>query len=130
MAEAEETQELSVTGKPIGKYNPPVRKKQDSAMRAEVFEEIGATLYGSGWRADLARAFGCSKSLITRVTNGERTLTIDLANDMSELVRNKIQVLGLFLDEDDFPNSDSAEVKEASKKIKEAIELLRQARQH
>jgi len=88
---------LSVTGKPVGRGNPPLRVKHPSHLTAEMLTRIGEDLYGRHWRAELARGLSCSKATITRMSNGERTITPVAARKLSALLANRISNLSKHL---------------------------------
>lgn len=125
-----------MTTQDLDKHAPPAEETglrlsdfvgaSPTLLTKEAFLAIGEALGGrTHWQASLARDVGVSKSQVTRLLNGERTSSTDLADSLKDLLVNNVEELGALLTTPGLPDFDSDATIQAQALIRAAIHLLR-----
>lgn len=119
---------ISKDGKLAGYGNPPARTGfGEHAMRPALFMEAGEAMFGHFWRSEVARRLGTDKSMLTLLSKGDRTISHRHAQDMHDLVMDRIEVLITLNEEEDWPHHADPESQAAVAKVKEGLAEMRAA---
>lgn len=129
MAKSKDDTTKTTTGGPPGFGNPPIPQKRPSAMRPEVFAEASEIMFGNMWRAEVGRRVGLERSTVSKLATGARVINEDTARDLHDCLINKIEVIAMIAEEEDWPLSDDPRTQEGIAKIMEGVEMMREAAQ-
>lgn len=95
-----------------------------SILTPEVITQIGQTVNGTHWSADMARACDVSKSYVSRVLDTSRKPDTAFARNLQRWMISRVEDISKTLDAPGMPGPSDA-VKKAQTKIADAIRELR-----
>jgi transcriptional regulator with XRE-family HTH domain len=102
------------------------RKRTELSDEGVKIRSIGQAIGGEHWQAEVARAIGYSKSMVTKVLSGERAADAVFLRNLRREGINKVEKLNEALGSDALPLNKSPKTKQARAMIKEAIKLMRE----